>query len=179
MWRSSVRAGCVCVSSAVPLCPLGIASTACSPSFTSPPPSLPQPPRLPIVLAPLYTRHRSFLAPTRPRLPLMRRALPWPLSLFPCLPPLLFPTARSRAVKQGAAGQRYRPPEVGAVRVFRMEGAVVVKLHAGTWHAGPLFTVPAMDFFNLELHDTNVVDHTTHSFADSDGVVFEFDDARS
>ncbi|CAI5965124.1 unnamed protein product [Closterium sp. NIES-64] len=87
--------------------------------------------------------------------------------------------ADGRAVKQGAAGQSYRPPEVGAVRVFLVEGAVVVKLHAGTWHAGPLFTAPCMDFFNLELHDTNVVDHTTHSFADSNGVVFEFDDTRS
>ncbi|GJP68223.1 hypothetical protein CLOP_g24954 [Closterium sp. NIES-67] len=82
-------------------------------------------------------------------------------------------------VQRGAAGQRYRPPEPGAVRVFVMEGAVVVKLHAGTWHAGPLFAQPCMDFFNLELQDTNVVDHTTHNFAQSDGAVFEIEDAHS
>jgi len=34
-----------------------------------------------------------------------------------------------------------------------------------TWHAGPLFKgTPHMDFYNLELSDTNVVDHNTHDF---------------
>jgi ureidoglycolate lyase len=34
-------------------------------------------------------------------------------------------------------------------------------LHKGTWHAGPLFEGAAQSFFNLELADTNVVDHHT------------------
>ncbi|KAK9840368.1 hypothetical protein WJX74_008464 [Apatococcus lobatus] len=33
------------------------------------------------------------------------------------------------------------------------------------WHAGPLFEGPDhMDFYNLELSDTNVVDHNTHVY---------------
>ena len=42
--------------------------------------------------------------------------------------------------------------------VFRVPSGTFIKLHAGTWHAGPLFaTSPSMDFYNLELSDTNVV----------------------
>ena len=42
--------------------------------------------------------------------------------------------------------------------VFRIPSGTFVKLHAGTWHAGPLFaSEPHMDFYNLELSDTNVV----------------------
>ncbi|XP_024517675.1 uncharacterized protein LOC9657510 [Selaginella moellendorffii] len=41
------------------------------------------------------------------------------------------------------------------------------KLNEGTWHAGPLFgDRDSMVFYNLELSDTNVVDHTTHVFED-------------
>ena len=61
-----------------------------------------------------------------------------------------------RDVEVSKCGHKFRPPAVEDVRVFRMEGAVVVKLHRGTWHAGPLFTEPHMDFYNLELADTNV-----------------------
>lgn len=62
----------------------------------------------------------------------------------------------SVTVKESSCGHQYLPPPVESVRVFRMEGPVIVKLHRGTWHAGPLFTTPAMDFYNLELADTNV-----------------------
>ncbi|MEN3362818.1 MAG: hypothetical protein V7606_92, partial [Burkholderiales bacterium] len=31
-------------------------------------------------------------------------------------------------------------------------------LHRGTWHAGPYFTWESIDFFNLEMADTNQVD---------------------
>jgi hypothetical protein len=42
---------------------------------------------------------------------------------------------------------------------------VFVKLERGTWHAGPLFVGSAhADFYNLELSDTNVVDHNTHDY---------------
>ncbi len=39
--------------------------------------------------------------------------------------------------------------------------------------AGPLFDASAhMDFYNLELKDTNVVDHNTHDYS-KEGLVFE------
>ena len=47
-----------------------------------------------------------------------------------------------------------------------------MKLHVGTWHAGPLFEGPAMAFFNLELSDTNIVDHFTHHYKQQ-GLRFE------
>ena len=36
-----------------------------------------------------------------------------------------------------------------------------IKLHLGTWHAGPLFKAASASFFNLELADTNQLDHET------------------
>lgn len=66
-------------------------------------------------------------------------------------------------------------------------GHVLVRMDAGVWHAGPLFHVclvfmsilaitllqgvEYMDFLNLELSDTNVRDHNTHSYR-ADGVQF-------
>ena len=50
-------------------------------------------------------------------------------------------------------------------------------MHVGTWHAGPFFgsgdaaadaadpATATRDFYNLELADTNVVDHTNFDFA--------------
>jgi hypothetical protein len=47
-----------------------------------------------------------------------------------------------------------------------------IKLHEGTWHAGPLFEgEDSMAFYNLELADTNVVDHNTHDYKD-DNLMF-------
>jgi len=44
---------------------------------------------------------------------------------------------------------------------------VFVKLHQATWHAGPFFSDGQhMDFYNLELADTNVVDHHSHVYKD-------------
>lgn len=53
------------------------------------------------------------------------------------------------------------------------------RTHAqATWHAGPLFAgVPHMDFYNLELSDTNVVDHNTHDYGRAAGVQFQVVDA--
>ncbi len=45
------------------------------------------------------------------------------------------------------------------VFVFRIKGHCLLKLEKGTWHAGPYFVAEAMDFFNLELTDTNITDH--------------------
>ena len=45
---------------------------------------------------------------------------------------------------------------VKLVKVMPGEG---VKLHPGTWHAGPFFAADTALFFNLELSDTNLNDH--------------------
>lgn len=52
-------------------------------------------------------------------------------------------------------------PDPQAIQVFRIPGNCFIKLHVGTWHAGPLFDAPTVDFYNLELSDTNIVDHQT------------------
>ncbi|KAJ6844558.1 uncharacterized protein M6B38_293190 [Iris pallida] len=75
-----------------------------------------------------------------------------------------------------ASGHYYTPPHPDDVRIFRIAGAKFLKLNKGTWHAGPLFKSKAMDFYNLELSNTNVVDHTTHDFVKEDGVVFVIED---
>ena len=57
------------------------------------------------------------------------------------------------------------PPDPAAVRIFRVAPHTFVKLHRGTWHAGPLWGEAAERvFYNLELHDTNEVDHHTVVF---------------
>jgi len=56
-------------------------------------------------------------------------------------------------------------PSAATLRCFHIPGDVAVRMKRGTWHAGPYFDGPACDFFNLELDDTNVVDHTNHHFA--------------
>jgi len=55
-------------------------------------------------------------------------------------------------------------PSAATMRCFHIPGDVAVRLNKGTWHAGPYFDGKACDFFNLELDDTNVVDHTNHHF---------------
>jgi ureidoglycolate hydrolase len=52
-------------------------------------------------------------------------------------------------------------PALESIRAFRIPGDVAIALHRGTWHAGPLFDTAEASFFNLELADTNVVDHHT------------------
>jgi ureidoglycolate lyase len=52
-------------------------------------------------------------------------------------------------------------PALESIRAFRVPGDVAIALHRGTWHAGPLFDAAEARFFNLELADTNVVDHYT------------------
>ncbi len=59
------------------------------------------------------------------------------------------------------------PPTVAAptlddLRAFRIPPRTAITMLKGTWHAGPFFAEPRMDFVNLELDDTNVVDH--HNF---------------
>lgn len=52
-------------------------------------------------------------------------------------------------------------PKLENIQVFKIPGDCFIKLDVGTWHAGPYFDDDAVSFYNLELSDTNVVDHTT------------------
>ena len=64
-------------------------------------------------------------------------------------------------------------PDPAAIQAFRIPGNCFIKLHVGTWHAGPLFDLPQVDFYNLELSDTNVVDHQTCNLRSRFHVEFE------
>lgn len=61
----------------------------------------------------------------------------------------------------GAVDDPGAEPAIGDIRAFRIPGDTAVMLSVGTWHAGPLFEGDEQSFFNLELSDTNVVDHHT------------------
>ena len=58
----------------------------------------------------------------------------------------------------------------GAIEAFLIPGDVAVMLHVGTWHAGPLFEGSEQSFFNLELSDTNEVDHQSAHFTERTGI---------
>lgn len=47
------------------------------------------------------------------------------------------------------------------VQLVNVQPGEAVKLHQGTWHAGPFFLTPTALFFNLELSDTNLSDHNS------------------
>ena len=47
----------------------------------------------------------------------------------------------------------------GSVLLLKMLPGEGVKLHPGTWHAGPYVSKPSALFFNLELRTTNDDDH--------------------
>ncbi|MBO6784816.1 MAG: ureidoglycolate lyase [Alphaproteobacteria bacterium] len=73
-----------------------------------------------------------------------------------------------------APGEAPSPDKIAA---FRVPGDVAVKLHTGTWHVGPFFAPDEADFFNLELADTNIVDHENHDLAKAHGVSLQLDEA--
>ena len=50
-------------------------------------------------------------------------------------------------------------PNVDRLQAFCITGLQALVLHRSTWHAGPYFLEDEVDFVNLELSDTNVVDH--------------------
>jgi ureidoglycolate lyase len=52
-------------------------------------------------------------------------------------------------------------PDAARLAAFRITGGQALKLHRGTWHAGPYFAGPQAEFLNLELSDTNEADHHT------------------
>ncbi|KAL9274792.1 hypothetical protein AKJ16_DCAP26992 [Drosera capensis] len=94
-------------------------------------------------------------------------------------PSIVDPTENLREtgkkVSCSPCGHFYVPPSVEDVKLFKVDGPKFLKLNAGTWHSGPFYKGKAMDFYNLELSNTNVVDHTTLSFKDN-GIVFLVDD---
>jgi len=61
-----------------------------------------------------------------------------------------------KTVVKSHSGHFYLPPAVEDVQVFKVSGSKFLKLNRGTWHAGPLFKSDTMDFYNLELSNTNV-----------------------
>ncbi|MFM7447240.1 MAG: ureidoglycolate lyase [Leptolyngbyaceae cyanobacterium] len=64
-------------------------------------------------------------------------------------------------------------PDWQQIRAFQIPGTCFIKLHLGTWHAGPYFNADQVDFYNLELSDTNVVDHDTCDLRQHYGIEFE------
>jgi len=64
-------------------------------------------------------------------------------------------------------------PELGAIAAFQIPGDCFIKLEVGTWHAGPYFVQDWVDFYNLELSDTNLVDHDTCNLQATYGVELE------
>ena len=65
-------------------------------------------------------------------------------------------------IMKSSCGHFYIPPAVEDVRIFRISGPKFLKLNRGTWHAGPLFKADTMDFYNLELSNTNVSSSHIH-----------------
>jgi len=65
-------------------------------------------------------------------------------------------------------------PDPSRICAFRVEGDQAIMLARGTWHAGPFFEGCSQSFFNLELTDTNVVDHHTTVLDRDFGMQFRF-----
>lgn len=64
-------------------------------------------------------------------------------------------------------------PDWESISAFQIPGNCFIKLEAGTWHAGPYFEADTVDFYNLELSDTNIVDHDTCNLLETTGVEYE------
>ncbi|MGG6268906.1 ureidoglycolate lyase [Leptolyngbya sp. AN03gr2] len=64
-------------------------------------------------------------------------------------------------------------PAIADLTAFRIPGNCFIKLDIGTWHAGPYFDGDVVDFYNLELSDTNIVDHDTCDLRSTYGIEFE------
>ena len=64
-------------------------------------------------------------------------------------------------------------PDPNTIQAFQIPGNCFIKLDVGTWHAGPYFDSPEIDFYNLELSDTNVTDHQTCDLAAVYGLEYE------
>ena len=64
-------------------------------------------------------------------------------------------------------------PALTAITAFRIPGDCFIKLEVGTWHAGPYFESEFVDFYNLELSDTNINDHDTYNFGQQHNLELE------
>jgi ureidoglycolate hydrolase len=65
-------------------------------------------------------------------------------------------------------------PDSKSIHAFHIPGNCFIKLNVGTWHAGPYFEYDNMNFYNLELSNTNITDNLIHNFLDSQNLEFEF-----
>ena len=66
-------------------------------------------------------------------------------------------------------------PKVDRLQAFCISGSQALVLHRSTWHAGPYFLEDEVDFVNLELSDTNVVDHHNARLDAAFGMVAHID----
>jgi ureidoglycolate hydrolase len=64
-------------------------------------------------------------------------------------------------------------PDIDDITAFRVPGNCFIKLEVGTWHAGPYFDASYVDFYNLELSDTNINDHETCNLLENYSIGFE------
>lgn len=64
-------------------------------------------------------------------------------------------------------------PNLDQIVAFRIPGNCFIKLEVGTWHAGPFFEHEFVDFYNLELNDTNINDHDTYNLLRNDNLELE------
>jgi ureidoglycolate hydrolase len=69
-------------------------------------------------------------------------------------------------------GNRDRPL-LEEIVAFRIPGNCFIKLELGTWHSGPYFDEEFVDFYNLELSDTNLNDGDTCNLLKTYNVEFE------
>lgn len=72
-----------------------------------------------------------------------------------------------------APPDRAPQPDLERMLAFHVPGNCFIKLEVGTWHAGPYFDWDEVDFYNLELSDTNLVDHFTYNFNQNNNLEFE------
>jgi ureidoglycolate hydrolase len=64
-------------------------------------------------------------------------------------------------------------PTLDQLAAFVIPGNCFIKLEVGTWHAGPYFQHETVDFYNLELSDTNITDHETCNLQTLSGQEFQ------
>ncbi len=61
-------------------------------------------------------------------------------------------------------------PDLESLKAFRIPGNCFIKLGVDTWHAGPYFDADVVNFYSLELSDTNITDHETCNLLESYGI---------
>lgn len=65
-------------------------------------------------------------------------------------------------------------PSLEDIAAFCIPGTMAIKLHRGTWHAGPHFEDDEISFLNLELIDTNETDHQSSYLSERFGFALRF-----